>query len=124
MLYPESPAILQISCRDKQVVVSDGEVQFAKEHPMSEERIRKQMEKLGNTEFEWEELDIQMDGNIFVPVKLLNELRRNALAELEEELCVPMYREAENKPEVFTVFVMRPDKNKAVSRQCLYPVKQ
>lgn len=98
MLYPESPAILQISCRDKQVVVSDGEVQFAKEHPMSEERIRKQMEKLGNTEFEWEELDIQMDGNIFAPVKLLNELRRNALAELEEELCVPMYRKAENKP--------------------------
>ena len=80
MLYPESLAILQVSCRDRQVVVSDGEVQFAKEHPMSEERIRKQMEKLGNTEFEWEELDIQMDGNIFVPVKLLNELRRNALA--------------------------------------------
>ena len=70
MLYPESPAILQVSCGDRQVVVSDGEVQFAKEHPMSEERIRKQMEKLGNTEFEWESLDIQMDGNIFVPVKL------------------------------------------------------
>ena len=87
MLYPESPAILQVSCGDRQVVVSDGEVQFAKEHPMSEERIRKQMEKLGNTEFEWESLDIQMDGNIFVPVKLLNELRRNALAALGEELC-------------------------------------
>ncbi len=98
MLYPESPAILQISCGDKQVVVSEGEVQFAKEHPMSEERIRKQMEKLGNTEFEWESLDIQMEGNIFVPVKLLNELRRNAMEALEEELCAPMYRKAENKP--------------------------
>lgn len=98
MLYPESPAILQISCGDKQVVVSEGEVQFAKEHPMSEERIRKQMEKLGNTEFEWESLDIQMEGNIFVPVKLLNELRRNAMEALEEELCAPMYRKAEDKP--------------------------
>ena len=98
MLYPESPAILQVSCGDRQVVVSDGEVQFAKEHPMSEERIRKQMEKLGNTEFEWESLDIQMDGNIFVPVKLLNELRRNALAALEEELCAPMYRKAADRP--------------------------
>ena len=100
MLYPESPAILQISCGDKQVVVSEGEVQFAKEHPMSEERIRKQMEKLGNTEFEWESLDIQMEGNIFVPVKLLNELRRNAMEALEEELCAPMYRKAENKPKL------------------------
>ena len=98
MLYPESPAILQVSCGDRQVVVSDGEVQFAKEHPMSEERIRKQMEKLGNTEFEWESLDIQMDGNIFVPVKLLNELRRNALAVLGEELCAPMYRKAADRP--------------------------
>ena len=98
MLYPGSPAILQISCGDKQVVVSEGEVQFAKEHPMSEERIRKQMEKLGNTEFEWESLDIQMEGNIFVPVKLLNELRRNAMEALEEELCAPMYRKAENEP--------------------------
>ena len=98
MLYPESPAILQVSCGDRQVVVSDGEVQFAKEYPMSEERIRKQMEKLGNTEFEWESLDIQMDGNIFVPVKLLNELRRNALAALGEELCAPMYRKAADRP--------------------------
>ena len=65
---------------------------------MSEERIRKQMEKLGNTEFEWESLDIQMDGNIFVPVKLLNELRRNALAALGEELCAPMYRKAADRP--------------------------
>ena len=98
MLYPGSPAILQVSCGDRQVVVSDGEVQFAREHPMAEERIRKQMEKLGNTEFEWESLEIQMDGNIFVPVKLLNELRRKALSELEEELCAPMYRKAGNCP--------------------------
>lgn len=95
------------------MVVSDGEVQFAKEHPMSEERIRKQMEKLGNTEFEWEELDIQMDGNIFVPVKLLNELRRNALAELEEELCAPMYRKAENKPK-FSQFSDASGQNKEI----------
>ncbi|MDE8682605.1 DUF3656 domain-containing protein, partial [Blautia schinkii] len=42
------------------VTFSTGEVQFAREHPMSEDRIRKQIDKLGNTEFEWDELDIQM----------------------------------------------------------------
>ncbi len=36
---------------------------------MSEDRIRKQMDKLGNTEFEWDELDIQMGEQIFLPVK-------------------------------------------------------
>ena len=39
-----------------------------------------------------------MDGNIFVPVKLLNELRRNALAALGQELCAPMYRKAADRP--------------------------
>ena len=111
MLYPESPAILQVSCGNKQAVISDGKVQSAKEHPMSEERIRRQMEKLGNTEFEWESLDIQMDGNIFVPVKLLNELRRNALAALEEELCAPKYRKAAERPEFAESFDVSSRKN-------------
>lgn len=56
---------------------------------MSEDRIRKQMDKLGNTEFEWDELDIQMGEQIFLPVKTLNELRREAIALLEQELCTP-----------------------------------
>ena len=62
-------------------------MQFAKNQPMEEERVRQQMEKLGDTEFEWETLDIQMDESIFVPVKILNEVRRDALAQLTEALC-------------------------------------
>mgnify|MGYP002245907453 FL=1 len=46
-----------------------GEVQFAKNQPMEEQRIRQQMEKLGNTEFQWESLNIEINGRIFVPVK-------------------------------------------------------
>ena len=61
---------------------------------MSEDRIRKQMDKLGNTEFEWDELDIQMGEQIFLPVKTLNELRREAIALLEQELCAPYRRSA------------------------------
>nr|WP_297884718.1 U32 family peptidase [uncultured Blautia sp.] len=86
LLFPESPAILQVSCGDIQTVVSMGEVQYAKDRPMEESRIRQQMEKLGNTEFTWKNLDIQMGENIFLPVRLLNELRRAALCSLEEEI--------------------------------------
>lgn len=60
-----------------------GEVQYAQNQPLTEERIRSQMEKLGNTEYEWENLEIQMDENIFTPMKMLNEARREALESLE-----------------------------------------
>ena len=46
------------------------------------------MEKLGNTEYEWENLEIQMDENIFIPMKMLNEARREALESLENELSL------------------------------------
>ena len=97
LLYPGSPAMLDVSCRDIHRMVSLGEVQYAREHPMTEERIRQQMEKLGNSPFVWDSLDIQMDENIFIPVKLLNELRRSATEQLEEALVAPMQRKAPEK---------------------------
>ena len=97
LLYPGSPAMLNVVCRDIHRMVSLGEVQYAREHPMTEERIRQQMEKLGNSPFLWDSLDIQMDENIFIPVKLLNELRRSATEQLEEALVAPMQRKAPEK---------------------------
>ena len=44
------------------------------------------MEKLGNTDFQWEDLNIEINGRIFVPVKVLNEVRRDALSQLREAL--------------------------------------
>lgn len=92
ILFPGSPAILEVSCRDATITVSAGEVQYARSQPMEKLRIRQQMEKLGNTEFEWENLDIQMDDQIFIPVKVLNELRREALLKLEDALTMPYRR--------------------------------
>ena len=50
------------------------------------ERIEKQMRKTGNTPFEFENIDIELHGNLFVPMQSLNELRRNALEELEKQI--------------------------------------
>ena len=94
ILFPGSPVILDISCRGIHGSASVGEVQYAQNQPLTEERVRSQMEKLGNTEYEWENLEIQMDESIFVPMKILNEARRQALEALEEELFKP-YRRAE-----------------------------
>ena len=97
ILSPESPVILEITCGDRTVTAMGGEVQFAKNQPMEEERIRQQMEKLGNTEFQWEKLDIEINGRIFVPVKVLNEVRRDALAQLRETLLENGRREPAKK---------------------------
>ena len=64
-----------------------------KNQPMEEQRIRQQMEKLGNTEFQWESLNIEINGKVFVPVKVLNEVRREALEQLRETLLSQNRRE-------------------------------
>ena len=114
ILFPESPAILELTCsrtgepEEKSglhtlkdtvhVTASLGEVQYAREHPMEETRVRSQMNKLGDTEFIWDELDIQMGDSIFVPAGVLNELRRSAVSLLEEELVQPFHREEPSLP--------------------------
>lgn len=98
ILFPESPAILEVSCRGEQVTAVGGQVEFAKSQPLEEERIRQQMNKLGNTEFAWEALEIQMDDRIFVPVKALNDLRREALEQLTEALVDKQRRKSSPSP--------------------------
>lgn len=102
ILFSGSPAILELSCRGVHVAASSGEVQYARSQPMEEQRIRQQMEKLGNTEFAWDHLNIQMDEQIFVPVKVLNEIRRDALAQLENVLVGRSERKAPGQPAFFS----------------------
>lgn len=55
------------------------------------EKVRENMEKTGNTPFEFENLTIAMKDAIFLPMKSLNQLRRDALEGLEK-LCVEQFR--------------------------------
>lgn len=67
-------------------------VQTAQSQPMTEEKLRKQMNKTGNSPFYFEALDIILEGSCFLPVQALNELRRKALEELEQEILAPYRR--------------------------------
>lgn len=102
MLYPGSAAILEVSCGNIQVSSCAGEVQFARSQPMEKARIRQQMEKLNNTEYEWDSLEIQMDEHIFVPIRTLNDLRRDALKKLETEMLRDKKRVAVPKKVLMT----------------------
>lgn len=68
------------------VKVDGGIAEEAKNAPMDEERIRKQLSKTGDSPFEFEELAVTVVGNVFVPVQTLNSMRREALEALEKEI--------------------------------------
>ena len=52
----------------------------------TKERIEEQLSKTGNTIFNVKNTEILMDENINIPISNLNNLRRNAVDKLEEEL--------------------------------------
>lgn len=66
--------------------VNGDVVEEAKNAPMDEARIRKQLSKTGDSPFEFADLDITVKGNVFVPVQALNSMRRQALEGLEKEI--------------------------------------
>lgn len=95
-LYPENPAILKLRLGELQVKVEGPLVQRAKNQPMSRERIRKQMEKTGDTPYVFQNLDIFMEEGIFLPVKAINELRREGFYALKKALTEPYRREKQS----------------------------
>ncbi|MCI8505406.1 MAG: U32 family peptidase [Lachnospiraceae bacterium] len=66
--------------------VEGGAALAAKSRPISEADVRKQVEKLGESPFVLEELQVELSENCFFPMGGLNELRRNAVSALTEEI--------------------------------------
>ena len=61
--------------------------------PITKERVISQISKTNNTPFSFENIDVDMDDNIYIsPISSLNELRRNALAEYENKLITSFKR--------------------------------
>jgi U32 family peptidase len=50
---------------------------------VNKEQITDQISKLGNTPFYFEELIVNTDNECFIPIKLMNELRRQAIDEIK-----------------------------------------
>ena len=67
-------------------------VLVAQNRPLTEEVVTEKLTKTGNTPFVFENLEVTMDDDIFMPVNQLNQLRRGALEALEEALLKPYER--------------------------------
>ena len=64
----------------------------AKNRPLTKENVREKLLKTGDTSFAFQELSIDMEEDLFLPVRELNELRRSALTFLLHQLSEPFAR--------------------------------
>lgn len=64
-------------------ITSEVIPQIALNKPITEEKVVEQLSKTGNTEFEFDYINVIMDDNLFVQMSILNDLRRNVLEKLE-----------------------------------------
>lgn len=88
-----------VVCKDEYSVEieSEQQVEVASSRPLDEERIKKQLQKTGNTEFEFDVLDVELHGEVFLPMQQLNEMRRKALEELEKKIQDSFHRKTAEK---------------------------
>ena len=87
-IFAGEPAILKLT-EEKTGITAEaaGEiVQKANSRPLDEESIRRQTDRIKDTDFVFSSLKVETDGASFFPVGSLNELRRSAVEQLREHI--------------------------------------
>lgn len=92
ILNKECPAKIEVQYGKIKVSYQGDIVLVAQNRPLTEEVVTEKLTKTGNTPFVFENLEVTMDDDIFMPVNQLNQLRRGALEALEEALLKPYER--------------------------------
>lgn len=79
--YPE----LRLIDKNKNIVSVQGDklVEKALKVALSEEKIETQIKKLGNTPYEIDQLKINLDEGVSMPISLINQMRREAIELLD-----------------------------------------
>ncbi|MBO5303870.1 MAG: U32 family peptidase [Lachnospiraceae bacterium] len=73
---------------------------LAEKQPISKEVLLSKMQKTGNTPFVFDTLEVTLDDDLFLPMAAVNELRRQALEQLEEAVTLTYRRQIEAKKSV------------------------
>ncbi|MCC8044225.1 MAG: U32 family peptidase [Clostridiales bacterium] len=91
-IYPNQPVILRIWTADPGAEkVFEAEVhgdfpEAARTNAATSDDVSRQIRKTGGTPFEFNQLTIDLADGLFLPVRMLNELRRNALEQLKTRI--------------------------------------
>lgn len=92
ILNKECLAKIEVQYGKIKVSYQGDMVLVAQNRPLTEEVVTEKITKTGNTPFVFENLEVTMDDDVFMPVNQLNQLRRGALEALEEALLKPYER--------------------------------
>lgn len=124
ILNKECPAKIEVQYGKIKVSYQGDMVLVAQNRPLTKEVVTEKITKTGNTPFVFENLEVTMDDDIFMPVNQLNQLRRGALEALEEVLLKPYERTLPELVETSSAETDRQTtgnaiKEKQISRQSL-----
>lgn len=86
-------SFLTVECKNYVYTATGQTVDKAQKKPLIKEDVAKRLSKTGDTSFVFEELEVIMDDNIFMPNGVINELRRSALEGLKNELLSTYVRD-------------------------------
>ena len=81
-VFQGSPMVIEVTDGINKIKVQGVVVQAAQTAPLTEDKIREQIEKLGGTPFVSTSTVIQINGSVYVDIKDINELRRQAVSNL------------------------------------------
>lgn len=85
-IHRDKEMMLKLQLDDTVVQVTSTYVpEVAHNLPTTRDRVLAQIHKLGNTPYEFEELTLEMDDDLFISIKEVNELRRNAITQFMEK---------------------------------------
>jgi putative protease len=68
---------------------SEMDLANAEKFPLTTEKLREQLGRLGGTPFRLDELENHLEGDLHLPVSELNRLRREVISELEKQRATP-----------------------------------
>lgn len=93
-LKEAEPGALTVSCGGYRFTSYMDPVSHALKAPAGRKNVAERISKTGDTPFEFENIDITMDNDIFVPNGALNKLRREAIEGLQNEILTQYKRTA------------------------------
>ena len=108
---------LMITLRDDEGYIGQGRTEFlgtvAQKRPLTEDTVRKQVDRLGTSVFALRSLECHIDDQVMVPMSEMNEARRRAVEDLEYNRLtrfrrVPLITIPFSLPPVQTVKTTRP----------------
>lgn len=106
-------------------VSSASPLEAAKKHPVTEDFLKSQLGRLGQTVYELQNLDAEIDGSPMIPLSVLSELRHEMIRQLESSAARVPQRHIASEPalaalvgHVFNVPVTHPEQRTGTLETC------